>query len=101
MSVLFTTGLRSKEAHHLHHHVMITHENVFIALFLLPLVLHVHLLMLGMLSHQYFLTSGAFLFKLQADLKGINGRTIESFSKCVALVIKATSLALGAGRELG
>ena len=101
MSILFDAGLRSKEVHHLHHHFMITHMNMFIALFLLPLVMQVHLLMLGTLSLQYFLMSGAFLFKLQADLKGINGRTIESFSKCVALVIKATSLALGAGRELG
>ena len=35
------------------------------------------------------------------DLKGINGRMIESFSKCVTLVIKGTLLVLGAGRELG
>ena len=101
MSILFNAGLRSKEAHHLHHHFMITHANMFIMLFLLPLAMQVHLLMLGMLSLQYFLTSGAFLFKLQADLKGINGRMIESFSKCVALVIKGTLLVLGARRELG
>ena len=41
------------------------------------------------------------MFKLQADLKGINGRMIESFSKCVMLVIKCTSLVLGARREWG
>ena len=101
MSILFDTGLRSKEAHHLHHHFTITCMNTFITLFLLPLMMQVHLLALGMLSLQYFLMSGAFLFKLQVDLKGINGRMIESFSKCIVLVIKGTLLVLGAGRELG
>ena len=75
--------------------------NMFVMLFLLPLVMQAHLLALVTLSLQYFLVSGAFLFKLQADLKGINGRMIESFSKCVALVIKGTLLVLGARRELG